>query len=341
MSSFEAPTPMLKELLGEIAKGDIQLPDFQRGWIWDDDRIKDLLVSVSRGFPIGAVMSLDSTGEVEFESKLIEGVAVAGTGKPRQYLLDGQQRLTSLYQALEHDGPVATRSGPRSNRTIERWYYVNLQKAMDPSADREDTVLSVPVEKVVRANFGRDVVLDLSKPELEYENHMMPTECVMEGWAWGFKYVQHWQGRDDYPHGDAFEYFKAFNETVCEEFNTFQVPVIKLGRDTSKEAVCAVFEKVNTGGVSLSVFELVTASFAAGNFRLRENWESRMARMHSAFGVLQGVTGDQFLQAVTLLATQSRRRKAESEGTPANLLPGIDCRRASILDLTLIPQKGG
>ena len=57
--------------------------------------------------------------------------------------------------------------------------------------------------------------------------------------------------------------------------------------------------------------------------------------MHSAFGVLQRVTGDQFLQAVTLIATQSRRRIAESGGTPPNQLPGIDCRRASILDLKL------
>ena len=83
------------------------------------------------------------------------------------------------------------------------------------------------------------------------------------------------------------------------------------------------------------MFELVTASFAAGDFRLRDDWSKREGRMHSAFGVLQGITGDQFLQAVTLLATQARRRKAESDGRPSNLLPGIDCRRASILDLKL------
>ena len=61
--------------------------------------------------------------------------------------------------------------------------------------------------------------------------------------------------------------------------------------------------------------------------------------MHSASGVLQGINGDQFLQAVTLLATLARRRKAKSEGTPSNLLPGIDCRRASILNLKLVEYK--
>ena len=80
---------------------------------------------------------------------------------------------------------------------------------------------------------------------------------------------------------------------------------------------------------------MVTASFAGSDFRLRDDWSKRSGRMHSAFGVLQGITGDQFLQAVTLLATQARRRKAESDGKPSNLLPGIDCRRESILELKL------
>ena len=64
--------------------------------------------------------------------------------------------------------------------------------------------------------------------------------------------------------------------------------------------MCTVFEKVNTGGVTLNVFELVTASFAADSFSLRDDWAVRSRRLHSEFGALQGVGGDQFLQAVTL-----------------------------------------
>ena len=161
----------------------------------------------------------------------------------------------------------------------------------------------------------------------------------MDGMGWGFAYAQYWQGRGDHPHGDPFSFFTAFKSAVLDNFSEYQVPVINLGRGTSKEAVCTVFEKVNTGGVTLSVFELVTASFAGGDFRLRDDWLKRSRRMHSTFGVLQGIRGDQFLQAVTLMATQARRRKAESGGKPSNLLPGIDCRRESILDLKLSEYK--
>ena len=335
MSTFKANAFLLKSLLDEIEDGEIQLPDFQRGWVWDDERIRDLLVSISRGFPIGAVMTLDANGAVQFVCKLIEGVPENGKDGPDQYLLDGQQRLTSLYQSLRHKGAVATRDRPGSQRTIERWYYIDMQKALDPAADRDKTIFSVPKDRVIRSNFGRDVVLDLSSKESEFEFHMMPTESVMDGMAWGFSYAQYWQGRGDHPRGDPFSFFNEFKNLTLDNFSDYQVPVINLGRNTPREAVCTVFEKVNTGGVTLSVFELVTASFAGGDFRLRDDWSKRSGRMHSAFGVLQGIRGDHFLQAVTLLATRARRRKAELEGKPANLLPGIDCRRESILDLNL------
>ena len=249
MSTFKANAFLLKNLLDSIENGDIQLPDFQRGWVWDDARIKDLLLSISRGFPIGAVMTLDASGDVQFVSKLIEGVSEDGKAGPGHYLLDGQQRLTSLYQSLRHGDAVATRDRPGSRRTLERWYYIDLQNALDPLADHDDMIFSVPKDKVVRANFGRDVVLDLSEAELEFECHMMPTEKVMDGMAWGFAYAQHWQGRGDHPHGDPFTFFNEFRIAVLDNFSEYQVPVIDLGKDTRKEAVCTVFEKVNTGGV--------------------------------------------------------------------------------------------
>ena len=330
---------LLQKLLDDIEGGDIQLPDFQRGWVWDDTRIKELLISISRGFPIGAVMTLDATGDVRFANKLIEGVDIKPLPQPQFYLLDGQQRLTSLYQALRHGGAVTTRGRARSGRAIKRWYYVDIQKALDPSADRDGTIFSVPEDKIIRTDFGRVQVLDLSKPEYEFENHMIPTEEVMNGMSWGFDYAQYWQQRGNHPQGNAFDFFKRFDDAVLGSFGSYQVPVINLGKDTAKEAVCTVFEKVNTGGVTLNVFELVTASFAADDFRLRDDWDKRRRDMRSAFGVLQGINGDQFLQAVTLLATQERRRKAESSGIPENLLPAIDCRRNSILDLKLEEYK--
>ena len=59
---FGSGPVLLTQLLSDVENGGIQLPDFQRGWVWDDDRIKDLLTSILRGFPIGAVMTLEAGG---------------------------------------------------------------------------------------------------------------------------------------------------------------------------------------------------------------------------------------------------------------------------------------
>ena len=336
METFTAIPVLLKTLLDRVETGKIQLPDFQRGWVWDDDRIRSLLVSVSRGFPVGAVMTLDAGGDIRFRSRLVEGASTEDTSQlAEQYLLDGQQRLTSLYQAMRHAGPVETRDRPGGNRVRKRWYYVDVQGVLDQSMDRDATIVSVPEDRVVRSNFGRTVELDLSTRAREFERHMIPTEMVMNGMEWGFGYAQYWQQRDGHPHGDPFSFFKRFADEVLNSFTEYNLPVINLVKETPKEAVCIVFEKVNTGGVTLSVFELVTASFAAGEFSLRDDWEVRKKRLHSEFGVLQGLQGDQFLQAVTLLATQARNRRASSEDGSPSQAPGIGCKRADILNLGL------
>ena len=59
MSTFDSTKRLLPEIFAEIVKAKIQLPDFQRGWVWDDQHIRSLLVSIARSFPVGAVMLLD------------------------------------------------------------------------------------------------------------------------------------------------------------------------------------------------------------------------------------------------------------------------------------------
>ena len=332
---FKTNPISLKELLDDAENGKIQLPDFQRGWVWDDDRIRGLLASISRGFPVGAIMTLEAGGEIRLKSRMIEGAEGKDGTTLDAFLLDGQQRLTSLYQSLRHEGPVDTHDN--RGRRIKRWYYIDMLAAMDPNGDREDAIVSVPEDKKETRNFGREVIRDLSSRKLEYEQHMMPTERLLDNsLSWLFGYVGHWNGRDDeHPDGGGFSFYERFNQYVMSQFSEYSLPVISLDKETPKEAVCTVFEKVNTGGVTLSMFELVTASFAAQDedLSLREDWDSRRNHLHSSFGVLQGIGGDQFLQAVALLTTQKRRREAIEEGLPQNRVPAINCRKNDILSL--------
>jgi len=332
---FKTNPVSLKSLLDDAAGGKIQLPDFQRGWVWDDDRIRGLLASISRGFPVGALMMLEAGGEIRLKSRMIEGATTSQQNNVEAFLLDGQQRLTSLYQSLLHEGAVDTHDA--RGRRIKRWYFIDMQKAMDPNVEREDAIISVPENKIETKNFGREIVHDLSSLELEFKKHMMPTERLLDSKTdWLLGYISYWQSSNEkHPEGDPITFYNRFTESVMNSFTGYDLPVISLDKQTPKEAVCTVFEKVNTGGVILSMFELVTASFAAQdeNFSLRDDWDVRRDRMHRAFGVLKGVEGNQFLQAIALLSTQERHRKAISEGQPQNRVPAINCRKNDILGL--------
>ena len=323
---------LLKNLLAQVGQGALQLPDFQRGWVWDDDRIKGLIASISKGFPIGAVMTLAANGHVAFSARPIEGAEETAAGRtPTNYLLDGQQRLTSLYQALLHPGPVATQTA--QGRPIKRRYYIDMRAALEPDRDREEAIVSVAEDGRQLGAFGREILNDLSTPELEREQHTIPTERLCEEGMWIIEYIQHWQGREDHPDGSAADFVLKFKKEIMNQFAQYQLPVIGLAAATPPEAVCTVFEKVNMGGVTLTTFELVTAMFAGHGFKLREDWELRRRYLHDQFDVLRGIGGEQFLQTVTLLTTQAAKRQAQAAEVPPERVPGVKCKKHDVLRL--------
>jgi len=125
-TTFDATRHTLSNLLIEIANGKLQLPDFQRGWVWDDEHIASVLTSVARSFPVGAIMTLQTGGDVKFAPRYIEGVDLPkdGSGRPtisaERLILDGQQRLTSMFQALLLKGAIRTRD--ESRKIVDRFY---------------------------------------------------------------------------------------------------------------------------------------------------------------------------------------------------------------------------
>src|SRR3954467_6856038 len=104
---FLTPMYELGEYLTWTRSGEIQLPDFQRGYKWEDERIRQLLVTILRGHPLGVVMLLKTgNDQIRFKPRPIEGVTLPDETEPDWLLLDGQQRLTSLTQALTGAGVV-------------------------------------------------------------------------------------------------------------------------------------------------------------------------------------------------------------------------------------------
>ena len=329
-SSDELP---LAQLLNRAARGDLQLPDFQRGWVWDDDHIRSLLVSISLSYPIGAVMTLVAGNpDVNFKARLLEGVTLAATPAPETLLLDGQQRLTSLFQALKSRAPVCTRDSRRNE--LRRHYYANINACIDPSVDREEEgIIGVPEDRILRSNFGRTIDLDLSTREREIAEEMFPLDIVLDGgdtMDWCMEYMQSGPGNQP----DRVAKWKRFQDAIINSFGQYHMPTINLDKSTPKEAVCQVFEKVNTGGVTLTVFELLTATYAVDDFELRKDWDERHERL-AQHKLLAKVDATTFLQIVTLLATYDRRHSHLRAHPEDDKVPAVSCKRRDMLRLPL------
>ena len=325
---FDSTKDDLEEILKDIGRGKIQLPDFQRGWIWDDDRVRSLLASVAVSFPIGTLMMLTAGGEsIKLQPRPIEGAPTEITKDNLETLiLDGQQRMTSLYQALMRKESVATNDS--KNRKIKRFYYIDMKNAIDKETDLEEAIVSVPEDRVQKG-FGANTGLDLSTPDMEYKKLYFPVNALLDADDWRREYNKFWQHSDE-----KTMFFDKFNKKIIDCFKKYQVPIIKLGKDTPKEAVCLVFEKVNTGGVSLTVFELLTATFAADNFNLRKDWNARKEVMiDDKSGILTEPDSDHFLQAISLLVSLAKRDKNIAEGIASENISGISCKRREILNL--------
>ena len=316
---MESKDKKMTELMEGIANGKIQLPDFQRGWVWSDLKIKKLIASITCGYPISAAMFLAYGGSLKLKYRAFEGVKGI-IDKPEQLVLDGQQRLTSVYQAMFSDAPVKTTT--ENGKEIEVYYYIHIPDTMN-GIEREDAIISVPKDRILKKNFNRDIDIDLSTRDKEFANKMFPVNLlfkISEALLWQNDYQKY----HNYDSGIIVEYTK-FAQNVIYPTSNYALPVILLDSSTPKEAVCQVFENVNTGGVPLTVFELVTAIFAMDapdNWNLRDDWKERASRSFYGEILKESVDSTAFLTACTLLSTY------KSGGT-------VSCKRKDVLNLKL------
>lgn len=334
-TTFTSDKEPLFEILKQVADGRIQLPEFQRSFVWDDEHISSLLASLSLSYPMGAVMMLENGNQdVRFKPRPVEGVELTQPKEPERFILDGQQRLTALFQSLFKNKPVITQDSRK--KIINRWYYIDMSVALNSITDREKAIISLPEERKL-VEYKTKQTKDYSTPEKEFEQLFFPFNQIFDPSDWRMKYNEYWKHERE-----KIKFFDHFEKAVIDSFKQYQVPVIILLKRTPKAAVCQVFEKVNMGGVQLNVFQLLTATFAADGFNLRDDWEGKrdplgrkiedgridVLRKHR---VLKSVADTSFLQVISLLTTYARKQEKPEAA--------ISCKKDDILNLTLDNYK--
>ncbi len=251
MNIFEDTNPRaLKELLGEIHGRTMVLPDFQRDFVWEPGATQELIVSIANNYPAGSILRVRDAKGV-FAVREFEGAPSLNGAKHTFLVLDGQQRLTSLYQAFYGVG--------------EHRYYLNVRKLIE-GVDFEEAIFHVrATTKWVKeledfATQARELLMPLSELRGGYGGFLQ----------WLLKVTNPMPADQRTAMLDALT---KVNELWIKTIDDYHFPVVTLSDRTEPDALCTIFETLNRTGVKLSVFELLTARFWAQDINLRALWD--------------------------------------------------------------------
>lgn len=295
---FTTPSYSLKDLFSRAERGELQLPDFQREYIWDVDRIRTLVTSVLRGYPIGSFLALDTRNtQQRFRPRPLAGVDAQGR-EPGLLLLDGQQRLTSLFHAFKGSGEVPTVDF--MGRPIMRRFMVDVRAAVSTTPMPVEAVFAVDPEGQVRSHFGPAIEGGVKSREDLIAHGVIPVSMLLWGEANDLLVDMAADAEDP----QMREAVKQFINLVVRGLPAYDVPVIRVDRETTQAGVGQIFAHANSAGVQMDVFELLTAVFATQDpdFRLAEHWAG-VEKQLRAYPVLESVGRVEFLRALSLLLT--------------------------------------
>ena len=256
MNLFEDTNPRaLKELLVEIHNRTTALPDFQRDFVWEPGATQELIVSIASNYPAGSILRVRDAKRL-FAAREFEGAPPLAGSKHTFLVLDGQQRLTSLYQAFYGVG--------------EHRYYLNLRKLID-GLDFEEAIFHVrATTKWVKAHEDF---------ELQAKELVLPL-AVLKGGSGGFL---QWMLKVTNPmspeeRAGMLDALTRIEEQWIKTIDDYQFPVVTLSDKTEPDALCTIFETLNRTGVKLSVFELLTARFWGQDINLRSLWDAARSK---------------------------------------------------------------
>lgn len=252
---FTTPSYDLKDLFARINRGDIQLPDFQRSYAWDEDRIRSLIVSVLRGYPIGALMALDTRNEkMRFRPRALAGAPDTGVD-PGLLLLDGQQRLTTLYHCFNGEGFVDTTDFRK--KKIHRRFFIDIRAAVRGEIMPDDAIFAVDHKGKIRSHFAPTIEGDILSREDALENMCIPVASLLseDGVGMLFELAA---TKQEYSAELA-----AFNNRIVRPLSGYDLPMIRLSRETERAGIGSIFAQANSAGLQMDVFDLLTAVFAS------------------------------------------------------------------------------
>ncbi|MDN3562835.1 DUF262 domain-containing protein [Paeniroseomonas aquatica] len=264
----------LSQLLEEVSVGHLQVPRFQRPLVWKWEQRRELLRSIRDGIPIGSIM-VWRTARVAIDCYEYLGphrLSSPPDGTTHQYLLDGVQRLSTLYGALR---PVS------SDKTITE-NDEDLQA--DALGELNDESAKVENFQVFFDTLTRDFFNGVDD---DVTPSMIPLHLVFDSIAllqFQRKFV-----------GDGLEEAVKVSDEIARAFRDYKIPIIPITTDDVDMAT-RTFQRINSQGTHMSEAHMVHALTWSDSFNLNQKITEVRNGILAGLG-WAGLDGDPILKA--------------------------------------------
>ena len=248
-NAIETSTKNIIDLISDIDSGKLKLPDFQRHYNWEKGKVKKLMDTIQKKHPSGSLLFIANNPD----NPIVTERCFEGTPNPEEktdfLVLDGQQRLTSCYHVYHNKG---TRS-----------YYLNLKTLFKLYKDNELDSADLDEDKIIEDRKHKNI------PDGELNDDLFPMGCFHDKSEFKrvlTKYKKTIQDKDS----EYFAFIDEKFELFCDNFFDYQFAVIKLPNDLTLDAVCKVFQTINTTALKLSAYDICVAKFMRFNINLKQ-----------------------------------------------------------------------
>lgn len=219
---FSNTTLTVNQLIEKIDTGELGLPELQRPFIWKDSKVRDLFDSLMRGYPIGYLMLWECPS---LEKKKSIGVDLHSYDSPKEVIIDGQQRLTSLCAVMKG------------------------KKVINSKFDEKSIIISYnPLQDKFEVGY------QATKKDPEWIYNISDVYTTSSS----FKFINSFIKRlSEYRECKGGVLTEAEQDTISENINAIvnlknhTLPVFDIKANAEEEDVSEIFVRVNSGGVSL------------------------------------------------------------------------------------------
>lgn len=276
----------IEDLISDVKRGEVRIPSFQRGFVWDPDRVRFFIDSIYKGFPVGSVLIWRTTNRLRTERNLGPyKIPETDSQNQRDYVLDGQQRITSIFGIFQN---TLTAEDSENTAWTNLFFELNSEESV-PFKYLEDSINYDPTKFFpLKYLFTQDYLLELMEKLVRQNNVDNSSRNIA-------KQIQ----------------------DLYNKFHKAKIPVERFKSEEPKY-VATVFERINRQGVELDTLQLLSVWNWSEDFDLQENFRT-LAEELEPFGFKE-VGSDLLLKCCSAVVMNSANPEGFME------LPGSEVR---------------